>query len=222
MAVLPKLVGDRIKRREDPALIQGLGRYVDDVPMLGTLHAAFFRSPYAHARIRSIDVKAAKNHPGVITALTGADLEGKVGTIPCGAASEGMKVPVNHALAVGKVGFVGQPVAVVVANDLYVAQDAADLIHMDVDLLPAVVDPEQAAQPGSPRVHDEFDDNIVFRIFGPAPEPSPTPLGLTDELFRQADKVVSLKINQQRLVPLSMEPRGVLATYDRGRGKLSV
>ncbi|MGQ4809886.1 Carbon monoxide dehydrogenase large chain [Candidatus Entotheonellaceae bacterium PAL068K] len=222
MAVLPKLVGDRIKRREDPALIQGLGRYVDDVPMLGTLHAAFFRSPYAHARIKSIDVEAAKNHPGVITVLTGADLEGKVGTIPCGAVSDGMKVPVNHALAIGKVGFVGQPVAVVVANDLYVAQDAADLIYMDVDLLPAVVDPEQAAQPGSPRVHDEFDDNIVFRIFGPASEPSLTPLGLTNELFRQADKVVSLKINQQRLVPLSMEPRGVLATYDRGRGKLSV
>jgi carbon-monoxide dehydrogenase large subunit len=222
MAVLPKLVGERIKRREDPALIQGFGRYVDDVPMQGTLHAAFFRSPYAHARIKSLNVEKAKNHPGVVTVLTGADLLGKVGTIPCGAAGPGMKVPVNHALAVGTVGFVGQPIAVVVATDAYTAQDAVDLIEMDVDILPAVVDPEAAAQPGSPRVHAEFDDNIMFHIFGPSAEPSPTPVGVTDDLFRQADKVVSLKITQQRLVPMSMEPRGVLATYDRGRGKLTV
>src|SRR5499433_3169658 len=221
-AVLPKLVGDRIKRREDPALIQGLGRYVDDVPMVGTLHAAFFRSPYAHARIKSLNVEAAKNSLGVVTVLTGADLLGKVGTIPCGAAGPGMKVPVNHALAVGKVGFVGQPMAVVVANDPYVAEDAVNLMTMDVEVLPAVVDPEQAAQSGTPRVHDEFDDNIMFRVFGPAPEPADKPIGVTDEWFRQADKVVSLKITQQRLVPMYMEPRGVLATYDRGRGKLTV
>lgn len=222
MAVLPKLVGDRIKRREDPALIQGLGRFVDDVPVVGTLHAAFFRSPYAHARITRLNVEAAKNLPGVVTVLTGDDLLGKVGTIPCGAAGPGMNVPVNHALAVGKVGFVGQPIAVVVAQDQYIAQDAVQLIEMDVEMLPAVVDPEQAAQPGSPKVHDEFADNIMFRTFGPSPTPSDTPIGNTDELFRQADKVVSLKITQQRLVPMSMETRGVLATYDRGRGKLTV
>jgi carbon-monoxide dehydrogenase large subunit len=222
MTVLPKLVGDRIKRREDPALIQGFGKFVDDVPMVGTLHAAFLRSPYAHARIESIKVDVAQNHPGVITVLTGNDLLGTIGTIPCGAVSEGMKVPVNHALAVGKVGFVGQPVAVVVADDPYTAQDAVDLIEMHVAILPAVVDPEQAAQPDSPKVHDEFDDNIMFRVYGPAPVPSPTPLGLTDELFHQADKVVSLKITQQRLVPMSMEPRGVLASFDRSRGKLTV
>ncbi|GIX48258.1 MAG: aldehyde dehydrogenase [Candidatus Tectimicrobiota bacterium] len=222
MAVLPKMIGERIKRREDPALIQGLGHYVDDIPMVGTLHAAFYRSPYAHARIKSINVEAAKRHPGVVAVLTGADILGKVGTIPCGAATPGMKLPTNHALAVGKVGFVGQPVAVVVADNPYTAQDAADLIEMDVELLPAVVDPEQAAQPGAPKVHEEFEDNIMFRVYGPAPEPSPTPLGLTDEWFRQADKVVSLKITQQRLVPMPMEPRGVLATYDRGRRRLTV
>jgi carbon-monoxide dehydrogenase large subunit len=222
MAVLPKMVGERIKRREDPALIQGYGKYVDDVPMVGTLHAAFYRSPYAHARINSLDVEAAKHHPGVVTVLTGEDLLGKVGTIPCGATSEGMKVPVNHALAVGKVGFVGQPVAVVVADSPYTAQDAVDLIEMDVDVLPAVVDPEAAAQPGVPKVHDEFDDNIMFRVFGPAAAPSPTPLGHTDALFSQADKVVSLKITQQRLAPMYMEPRGVLATHDKSRDKLTV
>jgi carbon-monoxide dehydrogenase large subunit len=166
---------------------------------VGTLHAAFFRSPYAHARIKSLNVDAAKSHPGVVTVLTGADLLGNVGTIPCGAAGPGMKVPVNHALAVGKVGFVGQPVAVVVANDPYVAEDAVNLIEMEVETLPAVIDPEQAAQAGTPRVHDEFDDNIMFRVFGPAPEPAAQPVGVTDEWFRQADKVVSLKITQQRL-----------------------
>lgn len=222
MAVLPKLVGDRIKRREDPALIQGLGRYVDDVPLVGILHAAFFRSPYAHARITRLNVEAATQLPGVITVLTGEDILGKVGTIPCGATGPGMKVPVNHALAVGKVGFVGQPIAVVVATDPYIAQDAVHLIDLEVDMLPAVVDPEQAAEPGAPKVHDEFDDNVMFRVFGPAPEPADKPIGVTDEWFRQADKVVRLKITQQRLVPMSMEPRGVLATYDRGRGKLTV
>ena len=86
MAILPKLIGDRIKRREDPALIQGYGKYVDDVPAVGMLHAAFFRSQYAHAKIRSLDVEAAKNHPGVSLVLTGEDILGQVGTIPCGAA----------------------------------------------------------------------------------------------------------------------------------------
>ncbi len=222
MAVLPKLVGDRIKRREDPALIQGYGNYVDDIPMVGTLHAVFYRSPYAHARIKSIDVEAARNHPGVVAVLTGSDLLDKIGTIPCGATGEGMNVPVNHALATGKIGFVGQPVAVVVADSPYCAQDALDLIEMDVEVLPAAVDPEAAAQPDAPKIHDEFDDNVMFRVYGPAPEPSPTPLGLTDTLFSQADKVVSLKITQQRLAPMYMEPRGVLATYDKGRDKLKV
>lgn len=222
MAVLPKLIGDRVKRREDPALIQGLGKYVDDVKLPGILHAAFYRSPYAHARIKSLNVDAARQHPGVVTVLTGADLVGKIGTIPCGAASPDMKVPANHALAVNTIGFVGQPIAVVVADSLYTAQDAVEKITMDVEVLPAVVDPEAAAQPGSPKVHEEFADNIVFRGFGPAPALSPTPIGNTDELFKQADKVVSLKITQQRLVPMSMEGRAVLATIDRGKGKLTV
>ena len=130
------------------------------------------------------------------------------------------------ALAIDKVGFVGQPIgqpiAVVVAESPSIAQDAVDLITMDVEPLAVVVDPKQAAQPGAPKIHDDFDDNVMFHLYGPAHPPSLTPLGLTDELFRQADKVVSLKITQQRLVPMSMEPRGVLATFDRGRGKLTV
>jgi len=164
MAILPKFVGTRIKRREDPALIQGLGQYVDDIPMPNTLHAAFLRSPYAHARITGLHVEAARQHPGVVAVLTGHDILGKVGPIPCLAAAPGLKLPVQHALAVGKVGFVGQPVAVVAAQSPSTAQDAVDLIEMDVEILPAVVDPEQAAQPGAPKVHDDFDDNIISRF----------------------------------------------------------
>src|SRR5262245_14619785 len=222
MDVLPKFVGARIKRREDPALIQGLGQYVDDIPMAGTLHAAILRSPYAHARITGLHVEAARQHAGVVAVLTGHDILGKVGPIPCVAAAPGLKPPVQHALAVGKVRFVGQPVAVVVAESPSTARDAVDLIEMDAEILPAVVDPEQAAQSGASKVHDDFDDNIMFHLYGPAHPPSLTPLGLTDELFRQADRVVSLKITQQRVVPMPMEPRGVLATFDRGRGKLTV
>jgi carbon-monoxide dehydrogenase large subunit len=222
MAVRPQLVGARMKRREDPALLQGLGQYVDDIPLAGTLHAAFLRSPYAHARLTGLHVEAARQHPGVVAVLTGDDILGKVGTIPCVAAAPGLKLPVQHALAVGKVGFVGQPVAVVVAESPATAHDAVEVIAMDVELLPAVVDPEQAAQPGAPKVHDDFDDNIMFHLYGPAHPPSLTPLGLTDELFRQADRVVSLKMTHQRVVPMTMEPRGVLATFDRGRGKLTV
>ncbi len=222
MAVLPKMVGEKIKRREDPALIQGYGKYVDDVPMLGTLHAVFYRSQYAHANITRLDVSAAKMHPGVVAVLTGEDLLDKVGTIPCGAAGPGMNVPVNHALAVGKVGFVGQPIAVVVAESAAAAEDALELIEMDVEALPAVVDPEAAAESDAPVIHEEFGTNVMFRIFGPAPEPSPTRLGITDALFAQADKVVSLRINQQRLAPMHMETRGVLASFDRSRNKLTV
>ena len=107
-----KICRARIKRREDPALIQGLGQYVDDIPMPNMLHTAFFRSPYAHARIAGLHVEAARQHPGVVAVLTGHDILDKMGTIPCGAAAPGLKLPVKHALAIGKVGFVGQPVAV--------------------------------------------------------------------------------------------------------------
>jgi carbon-monoxide dehydrogenase large subunit len=129
-------------------LIQGLGQYVEDISMAGTLHAAFWRSPYAHARLTGLHVEAARQHPGVVAVLTGHDILGKVGPIPCWAAAPGLQLLVQHVLAVGNVGFVGQPVAVVVAESPSTAQDAVELIEMDVEILPAVIDPEQAAQPG--------------------------------------------------------------------------
>ena len=103
----------------------------------------------------------------MVAVLTGHDILGKVGTIPCVAAAPGLKLPVQHALAVGKVGLVGQPVAVVAARPS-TAQDAVDLIAMDVEPLPVVVDPEQAVQPGASKVHDDFDDNVMFHLYGSA------------------------------------------------------
>ncbi len=128
MPVIPKFVGERIKRREDPRLISGTGTYVDDVRLPGMLSALVLRSPHAHARINSIDTKAAREAKGVACVLTGEDLKGKIGSVPCVAPAD--HVPFNPVLAIGKVRYVGEAVAVVVATDQYVAQDAIDLIEV--------------------------------------------------------------------------------------------
>jgi carbon-monoxide dehydrogenase large subunit len=111
----------------------------------------FLRSPYAHARITSIDTDAARTAPGVARVLTGADIAGRVGFVPCAAVLPGLKVPEYPVLAIGKVIFVGQPVAAVVASDRYTAKDALDLINVDYEPLDVVVDAEAAAQPGQSR-----------------------------------------------------------------------
>src|SRR6266403_2760722 len=123
-----KLVGKRIRRREDPRLITGTATYVDDVQMPGMHHAAIVRSPHAAANIRSINIKAAAAAPGVVAVFTGQDTE-KVGPVPCGSSLPGLRVPHHYILAMNRVYFVGHPVAVVVATDKYLARDAADLVE---------------------------------------------------------------------------------------------
>jgi aerobic carbon-monoxide dehydrogenase large subunit len=209
-----KYVGKSIKRTEDPRLIQGLGHYVDDIKLAGTLHVAFLRSPHAHARITSVDVEEARKAPGVVAVFTGEDVSGKVGFVPCGAALEGLKVPQYPVLALKKVLFVGQPVAAVVANDMYAARDAVDLINIDFDPLDVVVDAEAAAHPASPVVHEEFGDNIAYV--------HRAGLGDVDQAFAQADRVISQKMVNQRLAPVSIEPRGVLASYWPGEQQLTI
>src|SRR5262245_30673381 len=141
--VLPKLVGQRVKRREDPRLIQGRGTYVDDIKLPGMLHMAFKRSPVAHGRIRSIDTSAAEAMDGVEAVFTGKQLAEFLNPLPVGN-------PELRAVAVNKVRYGGEPVAVVVAADRYVARDAADAIVVDFDVLPVVVDPEKAMADGAP------------------------------------------------------------------------
>lgn len=213
-----KTVGARIKRREDPRLIQGLAHYVDDIKLPDTLHVAILRSPYAHARINAIDTAAAQNLPGVKAVVTGDDIKDTIGGIPCAATDPegfpGIKVPHHPVLATDKVRFVGEPIAAVAATDAYIARDALDLIEVDCDLLDAVNSADAALAEGAPVLHEDWDDNMAFtwQIAG----------GDIDAAFAEADHIVSQRIDHQRLVPNPIETRGVLAQYTRGKDQLTL
>ncbi|MEW6209722.1 MAG: glyceraldehyde dehydrogenase subunit alpha [Acidobacteriota bacterium] len=208
-----KYVGKRVKRTEDPRLIQGLGHYVDDIKLPDTLHVAFLRSIHAHARITDIDVSEARNAPGVVAVYTGADVADRIGPVPCAGALPDLRVPDYRALARDKVYFVGQPVAAVVATDRYAARDAVDLIMCEYEELPAVVDVEEAAR-GGPVIYEEYGDNIAYRLTSGE--------GDIDAAMAAADRVVSQRIVHQRLAPIAMEPRGVLARYLPGEQELTL
>ncbi|MBI4466365.1 MAG: xanthine dehydrogenase family protein molybdopterin-binding subunit [Acidobacteria bacterium] len=214
MATKAKWVGRPMKRKEDPRLIQGLGHYVDDLSLPGQLYAAILRSPHAHARLRKIDRSAAERAAGVVAVITGEDIRGVLGTIPVAAALPELKVPPHYPLAIDNICYVGEPVAVVVADDRYRARDAVDLIEVDYEPLPAVTDPEKALEKSSPRVHEQFKDNqaCLWKIEA----------GFPDRAFKKADRIVRQRFLNQRLIPVAMEPRGVLASYDPGPELLTV
>ena len=199
-----KLVGKRIRRREDPRLITGTATYVDDIQMPGMHYAAIVRSPHAAARIRSIDTKGAAQTPSVAAIYTGKDTA-KIGPVPCGASLPGLRVPHHYILATDRVYFVGHPVAVVVATDKYLARDAAEKIEIDWDVLPAVADPEKAIAAGAPPVHPEWPDNVAFNYHQEG--------GDVDKAFAEAEVVVKQRITSQRLIPAAMETRGVVAEW---------
>ncbi|MEA2626255.1 MAG: aerobic carbon-monoxide dehydrogenase large subunit [Candidatus Binatota bacterium] len=214
MPVTPKMVGARIKRREDPRLITGRATYVDDIRLPGMLHLSLVRSMYAHARLGAIDATAARAIGGVVAVFTAADLKGQTGPVPCVAEIPGMKLPHHPILAEGKVRHVGEPIAAVVATSRYVARDAADLVEVEYDPLDAVVDPERAVEAGGAVIHEEFGDNVAFHTEAPSPE--------ADRAFREADRVVKLRIVQQRLIPMAMEPRATVAQWASGDRQLTV
>src|SRR6478672_11108549 len=199
-----KLVGKRLRRKEDPRLITGTATYVDDIKMPGMHHACIVRSPHAAARIRSINIQPALERPGVVAVFTGADVEA-VGPVPCGASLPGLRIPHHAILAKDRVYFVGHPVAVVVATDRYIAADAVDLVEVDYEPTQAVSDPEKAIAPGAPAVHPEWPDNIAFNYHQEG--------GDTDKAFAEAEVVVKQRITSQRLIPTAMETRGVVAEY---------
>src|ERR1700737_2732920 len=163
MRIATRYLGKPLKRKEDPRLIQGLAHYVDDIVLPGLLHVAFLRSPYAHARIRSVDVSKAQVAPGVVQVLTGAAVRGSVGAVPCAAQIPDMKAAPRPVLAHDRVRFVGEGVALVVATDRYAARDAIDLIEVDYEPLTPVVDPEKAIEKGSAVLYDGHKDNIAYR-----------------------------------------------------------
>ena len=208
-------IGRAMKRVEDPRLVKGLGTYTDDVRLLGLLHAAILRSPHAHARIQRIDTTAAKAIPGVVAVLTGGDVNAACGLIPCSAEMPDLKAPKHTVLAGDRVYFVGHGVAVVVATDPYVARDGVEAIEVDYDPLPVVVNPEEAVKEGTPLTHPDLGTNIAF-------SQSIAGGGDIDDAFRRADRVITHRLFHQRLTPMPIEPRGVVASYQAGDGTLTL
>jgi carbon-monoxide dehydrogenase large subunit len=204
-----------MKRVEDPRLIKGLATYVDDMRLAGLLHAVILRSPHAHARITRIDVSAAQQIPGVVAVLTGADVNASCGLVPCAAAIPDLKAPKHTVLAGDRVYFVGHAVAVVVASDPYIARDAIDAIDVDYDPLPAVTNAEEAVKPGTPLTHPDLESNIAYThtVAGG---------GDIDAAFKNADRVIKHRLYHQRLTPMPIEPRGVVASYHAGEGSLTL
>jgi aerobic carbon-monoxide dehydrogenase large subunit len=196
-------VGQPLRRREDFRLLTGKGRYVDDIGVPGMLHLALLRSPHAHARVAAVDLAAARAGTGVRSALSGADLAGKIGSIRPNWVLPGTKVPERPVVAVDRVRFVGECVALVVAETRAQALDALELIDVAYEPLPAVVDEEDAAGPGAPLLHDNVPDNVttLYRIAG----------GDYAEAARQADHVLRLRLVNNRLIPTCMETRAILA-----------
>ena len=214
------VMGGAVRRREDPALIQGYGEYVDDLTRTGLLHVAFVRSPVARGKITSLDTEAAKKMPGVVAVYTHDDvahLGPLVAQVPIG--------KLRPLLAAGEVNHVGEAVAMVVAADRYAAQDAADAIDVDYDVLPAVIDLKKAAS-DEVKIHDELDSNVLhtwtYHGYWEA-------LGLEDQtpqvdaaMEREDAVVVSLEMTNQRLIPVAIEPRSVMAEYNKGYGHFTV
>jgi carbon-monoxide dehydrogenase large subunit len=206
--------GRAMKRVEDPRLIKGIATYVDDLKIPGMLHAEFVRSPHANAKIKSIKTDTAKKLPGVVGVFTGADVNEKVGAIPCASPIPGGKTPNHTVLAGARVYFVGHPVAVVVAETRTIARDALDLIDVDYEPLPAVIDPEKALEKDSPLTHPELGTNVAFTWSLPG--------GDVDGAFKEADNVLKLRIIHPRLTPMAIEPRGCAASWHAGESSLTL
>ena len=206
-------IGKPLRRREDARFLTGAGQYTDDIVLPGQTYGCFLRSPHAHARIRSMDVSRAQAAPGVVAVFTGADIAAsKIGGLPCGwliHSKDGspMKEPPHPIIAHDKVRHVGDQVALIVAETAWQAKDAAELIDVDYDVLPAVVDPARAD--GAPAaVHDEVPDNVCYD-WGHGNKDA------VDAAFGRAHKVSRLSFANNRLIPNAMEPRAANASYSR-------
>jgi carbon-monoxide dehydrogenase large subunit len=206
-------------RLEDDALVRGLGHYAADVPMTGQVHAFFVRSPHAFADIRSIDTAAAKAVPGVLAVLTGADMdEAKIGNLSQhpplnGRGGTKLIIPHRPALVTKTVRHVGEAVAVVVAETLTAAQDAAELVAVDYEERTPAVDLREAVQAGAPQVWPEAPGNIAVDWLGLAPDPEANAKEV-ERVIASAKHVAKVSVVHQRIMVHSMEPRGATASYD--------
>lgn len=200
-----QVIGRPLVRKEDPRILSGRSRYVDDVRVPNILHGAVLRSVYAHARIKKLDVAAALSSPGVQQILTFRDLPKESSFLPTAETKDGAQIH-QPLLAVEEVSFVGEPVAFVVANTRYQAEDALELIEIDYEPLPAVSDPEIGAKDDSPTAHTGIKSNLVMV--------DTVSYGEVEPAFEKAAKVVKVDLLNQRLAPSPMEPRASLASYD--------
>jgi carbon-monoxide dehydrogenase large subunit len=219
-----RLFGKSIKRREDPRFITGRGNYVDDLKLPGMTYAAFVRSPHAHARIKGIDVNAAKSHPGVVAVFTGKDMTG-VNSLPCGwDLRKEKKIPgvvqdlamVPHMPLTSDVArHVGDPVAVVIADSQSAALDGAEKVNVSWEPLASVTATDKATASAAPKVHEVATGNVAFKwALGDA--------AATDAAFKSAATTVKKRIVNQRLVANAMEPRACVARFDDATGELTL
>ncbi len=205
-------IGASVRRVEDNRFLAGKGRYTDDINRVGQAYACFLRSPHAHAKINSVDTAAARSAPGVIAVLTGADVAADgLGGIPCGFSPTGTEAPQNApprpALVQDKACFVGDLVAMVIADSVHEAMDAVHLIHVDYQDLPANVDPAKALDPATPQIHEAAENNLVA-------EWSLGDKEATDQAFAQAHRVTSIDLINNRQIPNAMEPRCSIGEFD--------
>ncbi len=204
-------IGESVRRKEDYRFLTGAGQYTDDITMQAQSYAVFVRSPHAHAVIKSIDISAASAMPGVVRIFIGKDLEGKMGGLPCGWLINNpdgtpMNEPPHPVLALGKVRHVGDQLAMVIADTLEQAKNAAEAVQVDYDVLPAVVDVRDAAT--GPQLHDAAPNNKCYKwVLGDK--------GNVDAAFANAHHVTKLDLINNRLVPNAMEPRVAIGNYSR-------
>lgn len=210
-----RFVGQRVERREDARLVTGHGRYVDDVAVPGCLHAAFVRSNAARGRITGLDTAAARAVPGVVAIYTAADINGQVGDVWVDYEGPGGHTDPFRVLAEGDVRFVGEPIAVVLAESRYIAEDACEMIEVDIEPEQAVVSVDDALRGGAPPVHPGTASNVAAEIpAGQDPE--------LEALFAGAAHVVTHTFDQQRYLCVPMETRGIIAEWDPWAGTLEV
>lgn len=218
IATPTKAFGASIKRREDPRLITGRGKFTDDVRLANTAVAAIVRSPHGHAEITSIDTSKAKAHEGVLAVYTYEDVKSLYPGMPCAWAitntNDTLKLPTYPTLADGRVRYFGEAVAMVVAVDAATAHDAADLVEVEYRALPAVTNPAKALEAGAPQIHDSVPGNQAFKwaLVG----------GDTDGALAAAEVRISQVLVNQRLIPTPLETRAALADYNQATGELTL
>lgn len=215
-------IGQSVKRVEDKRFTTGKGKYTDDIKLVGMTHAHIVRSPYAHANIKSIDIDAALAHPGVVAIFTGKDIAAAgINGVPAGwqvnfKDGTTMKEPPHPLLVADRVKHVGDGIAVVIAEDLATARDAADLIEIDYEVLPAVTNPAEAVRAGAPQVHDSAPNNICFdwELGNPKAE--------VDAAIAASHHVTRLDLVNQRMAPNAIEPRSAIGHYDDSKDKFTL